>query len=58
MVTRVQLQLEYFGYYSGIIDGQMSAETRAALRAFQHAQGLTATGTMDKATLAKLGISY
>jgi His-Xaa-Ser repeat protein HxsA len=58
MTTRVQLELKRLRYYSGIIDGKMSAETRAALRAFQHAQGLTETGTMDKTTLAKLGINY
>ena len=58
MTTRAQLELERLGYYSGSIDGKMSAETRAALRAFQRAQGLTETGAMDKATLAKLGISY
>ena len=58
MTTRAQLELERLGYYSGSIDGKMSAETRAALRAFQHAQSLPETGVMNKATLAKLGISY
>jgi peptidoglycan hydrolase-like protein with peptidoglycan-binding domain len=38
------------------IDGLMGKQTRAAIRAYQKANGLKATGRADKATMAKLGV--
>jgi len=38
------------------VDGRMGKRTRTALRAWQKANGLKATGVADKATMAKLGL--
>ncbi len=55
---RVQLELKSRKLYDGPIDGRMSEGFRNALRAFQILQRLPDTGTMDNATLARLGIVY
>ncbi len=41
----------------GPIDGKMGPKTRAALKAFQEANGLKGTGQMDDQTADKLGIA-
>ena len=51
---RVQLELKVKGVYSGPVDGRLTQDVRDSLRGFQ----LADTGTMDNATLAKLGIVY
>jgi peptidoglycan hydrolase-like protein with peptidoglycan-binding domain len=38
------------------VDGLMGKQTRAALKKYQAANGLKATGQADKATRAKLGV--
>ena len=38
------------------VDGLMGKQTRAAIKKYQAANGLKATGRADKATLAKLGV--
>ena len=43
---RVQVALAEIGYYSGRIDGQFGAETRAAIRRFQHELGAELTGVL------------
>ncbi len=55
---RVQLELKARSLYDGQIDGRLSPELRASIRAFQILQRLPETGTMDNGTLAKLGIAY
>jgi hypothetical protein len=52
----VQQRLANLGFYRGALDGVVSAETLAALVAFQKEQGLAAADgdTIDDATLAKL----
>ncbi|WP_425493256.1 peptidoglycan-binding domain-containing protein [Microvirga zambiensis] len=55
---RVQVELRARGSYYGPIDGRLSADTQSAIRAFQTAQQLRATGYMDNETLARLGIAY
>lgn len=57
MVVRVQAALMRRGYYSGDIDGRLGPETRAALYAFQEAQGIARNGRMNIETLTRLGIS-
>ena len=54
-VERAQRALEQAGHDPGPIDGVMGAQTSAALRAYQKAHGLEASGRLDDATLAKLG---
>jgi branched-chain amino acid transport system substrate-binding protein len=52
--TQLQLALQYLGFYTGPINGINTAETQAALAAFQASVGLPATGVWDEATAAAL----
>lgn len=52
----VQLAMARRGISSGSIDGVPGAQTRAALRVFQKAEGLPVTGDADPATLQRLGV--
>lgn len=54
-VLAAQVGLARRGFSSGSIDGVMGGQTRAALRAFQQAEGLPASGSLDDATRARLG---
>lgn len=51
---RAQLALNRRGISSGPIDGVVGSQTRAALRAFQRAEGLPPSGDLDAATLERL----
>jgi len=53
-VGGAQGRLKSLGYYAGPVDGTLSAETRAAIVAFQSRNDLTVTGEMDQATCDKL----
>jgi len=52
----VQEALKAKGNDPGAIDGRMGRKTRAALKDFQQANGLKATGRMDDQTAEKLGV--
>lgn len=52
----VQEALKAKGNDPGPIDGRMGPKTLAALKAFQEANGLKATGQLDNQTAEKLGI--
>jgi hypothetical protein len=52
----VQEALKAKGNDPGPIDGRMGPKTRAALKAYQEANGLKATGQLDNQTAEKLGI--
>ncbi|WP_439598847.1 peptidoglycan-binding domain-containing protein [Falsiroseomonas sp.] len=54
---QVQDALNQRGYSVGSADGVMGPRTRAALRDFQRANNLSATGRADSATLAALNVS-
>jgi peptidoglycan hydrolase-like protein with peptidoglycan-binding domain len=54
-VERAQQALKQMGHDPGPVDGVMGAQTSAALRDYQKAQGLRVTGQLDAATTAKLG---
>ena len=54
-VERAQQALKQMGHDPGPVDGVVGAQTAAALRAYQKAQGLRVTGQLDPATTAKLG---
>jgi len=53
---KAQEVLKQKGHYQGSIDGVMDSKTRNALMAFQRAQGLSATGTLDDQTKKALGL--
>lgn len=56
-VRSVQQALNSKGFSAGMVDGKMGPHTEAAIRKFQNAKGLQATGQLDSATVAALGIS-
>jgi peptidoglycan hydrolase-like protein with peptidoglycan-binding domain len=45
------------GHNPGSIDGIMGPQTRAAIKAFQSANGLKGTGRLDEETASKLAVS-
>ena len=53
-VKAAQRRLEYYGYYSGKIDGIFGSEMSKATYAFQRANGLKADGKIGPKTLAVL----
>ncbi len=56
-IQRVQRALNDRGYNAGPIDGQFGASTQDAVRRFQQASGLPATGELGPSTLSALGVS-
>ncbi len=55
-ITEVQEKFRGHGTYTGEVTGKLNNETRAAIRKFQSENGLTRTGTLNRATLEKLDI--
>ena len=45
------------GAYSGAADGKLDPSTRDAIKSYQKDNGLRATGTLNRATLEKMGIA-
>lgn len=56
-IMQVQDALNQQGFDPGPTDGLMGPQTSSALREFQQAQGLEASGKADQQTLAALGVS-
>jgi lipoprotein-anchoring transpeptidase ErfK/SrfK len=54
-VFAMQVALDSAGFSAGEIDGQIGANTQRALRGYQQAQGLPATGELNGRTVAALG---
>ena len=52
----IQERLRAEGVYAGPLDGEMNAQTEAALRAYQQKRGLPVSGAADPATLKELQI--
>jgi peptidoglycan hydrolase-like protein with peptidoglycan-binding domain len=52
----VQARLQAEGVYAGPVDGELNAQTEAALRAYQQKQGIPVSGAADEATLKQLQI--
>jgi peptidoglycan hydrolase-like protein with peptidoglycan-binding domain len=53
---QLQQRLKDLGHYGGPVDGELGAETRAALARFQRSVPLPASGQLDEKTLAALGL--
>jgi peptidoglycan hydrolase-like protein with peptidoglycan-binding domain len=53
----VQARLTAEGVYAGPIDGEVSAQTEAALRQYQQKHGIPVSGAADEATLKQLQIA-
>ena len=56
-VTAAQSMLKRKGAYSGEATGKLDTSTRDALKSYQKDNGLRATGTLNRATLEKMGIA-
>jgi peptidoglycan hydrolase-like protein with peptidoglycan-binding domain len=55
-VKAVQQALKDKGHDPGQVDGKLGPRTQAALRDFQQAQGMAATGRIDMPTMRALGV--
>ena len=55
-VRKVQQALKDKGQDPGPIDGRMGPKTKAAIKAYQSANNMKATGSMDSATMKSLGV--
>jgi peptidoglycan hydrolase-like protein with peptidoglycan-binding domain len=55
-IRKIQEALKEKGEDPGAVDGIMGKKTRAAVRAFQKANGIKVTGTVDDQTAEKLGV--
>jgi peptidoglycan hydrolase-like protein with peptidoglycan-binding domain len=56
-VRQVQQALKDKGHDVGAIDGQWGPKTQNALKEYQQAQGMSASGELDSQTLSSLGVS-
>lgn len=52
----VQIELQYLGHYHGPIDGAIGRGSVRAIISYQRANGLVATGNIDRALLKSLNI--
>ncbi len=55
-IKLIQERLTAEGVYAGPLDGELNAQTEAALRAYQQQHGLPVSGAADEATLKQLQI--
>ena len=56
-INQAQALLKQRSFYSGESTGKLDDATRAGLKQYQQAEGLKVTGTLNKVTLQKMGIS-
>lgn len=55
-IMQAQKLMKEKGMYSGEANGALDANTRTGLKAYQEANGIKATGTLNQITLEKMGI--
>jgi peptidoglycan hydrolase-like protein with peptidoglycan-binding domain len=56
-IKQAQAILKQRGFFNGEQNGKLDTDTRAGLRKYQQAEGLKVTGTLNKATLVKMGVT-
>ena len=56
-IKQAQGMLKARNFYSGEQTGKLDDATRAGLKQYQQAESLKVTGTLNKATLEKMGIA-
>ena len=56
-IKQAQAMLKQRSFHSGEQTGKLDTATRAGLKQYQKAEGLKVTGTLNKATLEKMGIA-
>ena len=56
-IKQAQALLKTRNFYAGEQTGKLDKDTRAGLRKYQQAEGLKVTGTLNKVTLEKMGIT-
>ncbi len=56
IVKKVQIHLNQMGYGSGPVDGLFGPKTRRALRAYQRANNLPVSGSLNIPTIRSLGL--
>jgi peptidoglycan hydrolase-like protein with peptidoglycan-binding domain len=56
-INQAQKILKDRGFYSGAETGKLDDDTRAGLKKYQAAESLKVTGTLNKVTLEKMGIT-
>jgi len=56
-IKQAQAILKQRNFYSGEQTGKLDTATRAGLKDYQKAEGLKVTGTLNKVTLEKMGIT-
>lgn len=57
LIRSAQHALNNQGYNAGAVDGIMGPHTEAAIKKFQSAKGMQATGQLDAATVGALGVT-
>jgi hypothetical protein len=57
VILNIQSELEFEGYYSGPIDGQLGPLTRAAIADYQRDHDLEITSAVDEPTVDSLGLA-
>lgn len=55
-IEQVQTMLKDKKLYNGVADGKYNDDTRTGIKSFQKDNGLTQTGTLNRATLEKFGV--
>ena len=55
-ISQVQKMLKEKGMYSGDATGKLDNATRASIKTYQKENGLRETGTLNRATLEKMGV--
>ncbi len=56
-IKQAQALLKQRNFYAGEQTGKLDTATRAGLKAYQKAESLKVTGTLNKVTLEKMGIA-